>query len=268
MVNKVLTVKSRWEAVTVVATIAMWAMLGRIMNELSDFVMSDADVRSYNYFDYPDVNNLIVDNRTFNYFFTKRFIDLFISIPLLIILSPFLLAIYIAIRTTDNGAGLFRQKRIGLGGREFYCFKFRTMWVDAEDRLESVLSDDPEAAKEWAKDHKLKDDPRVTSLGKFLRKTSLDELPQLWNIIKGEMSLVGPRPIVKAEIEKYGRYYGAYASVPPGVTGLWQVNGRNDTAYQERVLLDAEYATSQNIWFDLKILALTLPAVLLSRGAY
>ena len=243
-------------------------MLGRIMNELTDFTLSDADFRQYNHFDYPEINNLIVDNRTFNYFFAKRLLDLAVAVPLLILLSPVLLVIYGAIVLTDRGEGIFRQKRVGLGGREFYCFKFRTMWTDAEKRLNSVLDKDPEAAKEWAENHKLKKDPRVTKLGKLLRKTSLDELPQLWNIIKGEMSLVGPRPIVKDEIKKYGRYYGAYASVPPGVTGLWQVSGRNNTAYQDRVLMDAEYATSQNIWADVKILLQTLPAVITLRGAY
>lgn len=247
---------------------AVWAILGRKMNEISDFSLSDIDVRQYNSLDYPEVNNLIVDNRTFNYFFTKRLMDLCVAIPLLVILSPVLLVIYLAITLSDKGDGLYSQKRIGLGGREFRCFKFRTMWSDADARLGALLEANPHAAEEWERDHKLKNDPRVTGLGKVLRKTSLDELPQLWNIIKGEMSLVGPRPIVRDEIKKYGRYYGAYASVPPGVTGIWQVSGRNDTSYQDRVLMDAEYATSQNIWFDLKIIAKTFPAVLTSNGAY
>ena len=247
---------------------AAWAILGRKMNELTDFSSADIDVRQYNLSDYPGANNLIVDNRTFNYFFFKRLLDLSIAVPLFIILSPLFALLYGIIAISDKGPGLFRQRRVGLGGREFNCIKFRTMHPDAEVRLKALLATNAGAAQEWAANHKLKKDPRVTPIGKFLRKTSLDELPQLWNIIKGEMSLVGPRPIVRDEVVKYGSFYGAYASVPPGVTGLWQISGRNDTAYSERVKLDAKYATSQTIWLDLKILLKTLPAVLTLRGAY
>lgn len=142
------------------------------------------------------------------------------------------------------------------------------MLVDAPARLEALLARDPEAREEWARDQKLRNDPRITKLGAFLRKTSLDEVPQLFNIIRGEMSIVGPRPIVHAEIVRYEELFLYYCAAKPGVTGLWQVSGRNDVTYRERVLMDAEYAKSWNLWKDIKIILATLPAVLFSRGAY
>lgn len=198
----------------------------------------------------------------------KRALDLMIAVPLLVFTAPLWIAIAVAIRMTDGGAAMFRQTRIGLGGRTFTCFKFRSMVTDADARLQELLQNDPQAAAEWAADQKLRDDPRITLIGRFLRKTSLDELPQLINIIRGDMSVVGPRPVVRDEIVRYGRYFADYASVRPGVTGLWQVSGRNDMSYERRVRLDAIYARRQSALFDIKILLATIPAVLKGDGAY
>jgi lipopolysaccharide/colanic/teichoic acid biosynthesis glycosyltransferase len=142
------------------------------------------------------------------------------------------------------------------------------MAIDAEQRLAELLANDPVARAEWEKDHKLRNDPRVTRLGAFLRKTSLDELPQLFNVLRGEMSLVGPRPIVDAEIPKYGRRFVSYCAVKPGITGLWQVSGRNDTSYRSRVAMDCLYAKQRNVLMDGFIIAATVPAVLMRRGSY
>lgn len=198
----------------------------------------------------------------------KRTLDVVIAFIALIFLAPIMLVLAFLIRNRDGGPALFRQKRIGLDGKEFLCLKFRSMVTNAAEELDKVLKSDPEAAAEWARDQKLRNDPRITPVGRFIRKTSLDELPQLINILKGEMSIIGPRPIVQNEIEKYGVFFQDYASVKPGVTGLWQISGRNDTTYEERVQLDVDYAKKWSIWLDLKILFMTIPAVLFSKGAY
>ena len=199
----------------------------------------------------------------------KRVIDLSIALPALLFVSPMMIAMAIAIRAQDGGPALFRQSRVGRDGENFTCFKFRTMVMDADARLERLLASDPVAAAEWAKDQKLRNDPRILGvIGHFLRVTSLDELPQLLNIIRGDMSVVGPRPIVRSEIAKYDGYYRHYISVRPGVTGLWQVSGRNDVSYEKRVRLDAAYARCWCVGLDLWILWRTVPAVLFRRGAY
>ena len=198
----------------------------------------------------------------------KRAIDLALVVPLLIFVSPLMIAIAILVRMQDGGSVLFRQTRYGQGGRTFTCYKFRSMVVDAEDRLRRLLESDPAAAAEWQRNQKLRNDPRVTALGRFLRKSSLDELPQLFNIIKGDMSIVGPRPIIDCEVPKYGSYFRYYSAVRPGVTGLWQVSGRNLTTYSERVLLDADYVQRWSLALDLRIILRTIPAILLSKGAY
>lgn len=164
---------------------------------------------------------------------------------------------------------VFAHERVGLGGRRFRCFKFRTMHTDASERLDELLASDLVAREEWARDFKLRNDPRVTQLGAFLRRTSLDELPQLFNVLKGDMCLVGPRPIVEKELAMYGRYARYYLSIRPGMTGLWQVSGRNDTSYRRRVALDCAYVKSQCFLLDLRIILRTLPALLGRRcGAY
>ena len=191
-----------------------------------------------------------------------------VALLALVFLLPIMLVVALAVYAQDGGPILFAHRRIGLHGRTFPCLKFRSMAVDAEARLAAVLASDPAARAEWEKDHKLRNDPRVTPLGAFLRKTSLDELPQLFNVLRGEMSLVGPRPIVEAEVGKYGRRFEAYCAVKPGITGLWQVSGRNDTTYRTRVALDCVYARRRNLGLDAYIIAATVPAVLARRGSY
>ncbi len=167
----------------------------------------------------------------------------------------------------EGGSPIYRHLRIGRGGRVFNCYKFRTMHIGAEASLQNLLAQNPALREEWNEGFKLRNDPRVTKLGRFLRKTSLDELPQIWNILKGEMSWVGPRPITSAELPKYGPHLPAYLACLPGITGLWQINGRSDTTYQDRIRFDAEYAARQSLLLDLKILLLTIPRVLAARGS-
>lgn len=198
----------------------------------------------------------------------KRLLDILLSVFALVVLAPILVAIAVAIRLESRGGVLFGHLRIGQNGRSFRAWKFRTMVVNGEEVLEKYLAENPAARAEWARDHKLKNDPRVTRVGSFLRKTSLDELPQLWNVLASEMSLVGPRPIVEAEIPKYGNSYGLYTRVKGGVTGLWQVSGRNDISYDERVKLDSFYVRNWSVWLDLCILYRTIGTVLFRSGAY
>jgi exopolysaccharide production protein ExoY len=198
----------------------------------------------------------------------KRAMDLVLAIPLAIFLLPALIVLALIIRKDDKGPILFKQTRRGKDGKPFTCYKFRTMVVDAQERLERLLASDPELFKEWEETQKLKDDPRITRRGGLLRRTSLDELPQLWNIIRGDMSVVGPRPIIEDEVRRYGSDIEHYDSVRPGVIGLWQINGRNDTTYEERVALDVDYALRRSIFLDIYILVKSIPAILLKRGAY
>ncbi len=196
----------------------------------------------------------------------KAGLDFVIAALMLIFLSPLLLAIAASVRT-DGGPALYAQTRVGMGGRRFRCFKFRTMVVDAGRRLRELLDSDPAAAAEWARTQKLVSDPRVTAIGAYLRRTSLDELPQLLNVLRGEMSLVGPRPIVEDEIGRYSEGIASYYAVRPGMTGLWQVSGRSQTTYAYRVQLDVSYVKNWSLLRDLSILLRTVPAVLLRRGA-
>jgi len=189
-----------------------------------------------------------------------------VIVLLLLLLSPALLAIVIAIKA-DGGPVLYRQTRIGFGGRRFPCFKFRSMIVNSDQVLKEYLAHNPEAAAEWQRDVKLRHDPRITAVGNLLRKTSLDELPQLLNVLRGDMSLVGPRPIVPAEIERYGADIAYYYQVRPGITGLWQVSGRNDVDYPTRVRLDCWYVKNWTFWHDVAILFKTIPALISGRGA-
>ena len=186
----------------------------------------------------------------------------------LLFFLPLMILVALAIWCQDRGPVFFAHRRIGRDGRKFPCLKFRSMAIDAQERLQELLANDPQARAEWERDHKLRNDPRVTKLGAFLRKSSLDELPQLINVIRGEMDLVGPRPIVDGEICKYGRRFNHYCSVNPGITGLWQVSGRNDTSYRSRVAMDCVYARSKSIGLDLKVMVATVPAVLLRKGSY
>ena len=195
-------------------------------------------------------------------------LDLVITTVGIILILPILIAIAIFIRLDSKGPIVYGQRRIGKGGREFTAWKFRTMVKGADAALMRYLDGDPERRREWELYFKLKDDPRVTRVGKYLRKTSLDELPQLWNVLRGEMSLVGPRPIVKAEVPRYGGDYALYTRVLGGLTGMWQVSGRNNTTYEARVNLDTFYVRNWSVWLDLCILFQTVGAVLFRRGAY
>jgi UDP-galactose-lipid carrier transferase len=186
---------------------------------------------------------------------------------LLVVLFAPLLAVLAVLVRADGGAALYRHQRIGAGGRMFSCIKFRTMIVDADRQLRRVLENDQRAAAEWEVDQKLSGDPRITRIGLFLRRSSLDELPQLFNVLRGEMSLVGPRPIVPAEAARYGADIRYYYEAKPGLTGLWQVSGRNDTGYKLRVKLDVWYVRNWTLWHDIAILFKTIPAVFLQRGA-
>ncbi|HEX4193104.1 MAG TPA: sugar transferase [Stellaceae bacterium] len=197
-----------------------------------------------------------------------RALDIVIALVALIFVLPLMGVVALAIFLQDRGPIVFAHRRIGRGGKSFYCYKFRSMAVDAEVRLAELLARDPVARAEWARDHKLRDDPRVTPLGAFLRRSSLDELPQLINVLQGSMSLVGPRPIVDAEIERYGRRFSHYCAVKPGITGLWQVSGRNDVSYRTRVALDCIYARSYSPRLYLWIVIVTIPAVLSRKGSY
>ena len=184
-----------------------------------------------------------------------------------LLISPLILLIVLAIRLDSPGAAIYAHRRLGADDRHFPCLKFRTMYTDAERFLDEYLQNNPRLRAEWEKDQKLRDDPRITRVGRLLRKTSLDELPQLWNVLRGEMSLVGPRPIVDAEVPKYGEVYRLYKRIRPGMSGYWQVGGRSDTTYDERVAMDTYYVRDWSIWLDLVILARTVSTVLLGRGA-
>ncbi len=198
----------------------------------------------------------------------KRLFDLTLSLLGMVVVLPAGFVIALLIYLDSPGPVLFAHRRVGQHGREFPCYKFRSMVPDAQRVLRKYLAEHPEAREEWERDFKLKDDPRVTRIGAILRKTSLDELPQLLNVIKGEMSLVGPRPIVRAEIEKYGDYFYDFCLVPPGITGIWQVNGRSDTTYEERVRMDSWYVHNWSVWIDMVYLLKTIGVVLKRKGAY
>ncbi|WP_338064767.1 exopolysaccharide biosynthesis polyprenyl glycosylphosphotransferase [Thermus parvatiensis] len=198
----------------------------------------------------------------------KRIIDVGLSLIGGLLLLPFLALIAILIKLDSPGPVLYGHTRIGQNGRRFKAWKFRSMVKDADKVLKEYLEKHPELREEWERDQKLRSDPRVTRIGRILRQTSLDELPQLWNVLRGEMSLVGPRPIVQDEVIKYGEKFALYIKVKPGMTGLWQVSGRNDTTYQERVNLDIYYIRNWSLWLDLYILARTVWVVLTRKGAY
>lgn len=198
---------------------------------------------------------------------TTRCIDVAGAVLLLVFLMPVMIMVAVAIRIFDPGPALYRQARIGRDGSEFDCLKFRSMRCDSAEVLSILLDTDAKAAAEWELNQKLAEDPRITPLGAFLRATSLDELPQLFNVIRGDMSLVGPRPIVRDEVARYGRFIVHYHATKPGLTGLWQVTGRSGTTYRRRVATDRYYACSRSVGMDLRILAATVPAVLFRRGA-
>lgn len=205
---------------------------------------------------------------SFRYRVVKPLLDLtlvFLSLPLVLPLSLLVAAL---VRLTSSGPVLYRHRRIGQFEEPIYVWKFRTMYQNGGHILEEHLSNNPEAREEWANSQKLRDDPRVTPVGRLLRKTSLDEIPQLINILAGDMSLVGPRPIVDDEREKYGDHFRHYTYAVPGITGLWQVSGRSDVDYNQRVLMDVEYVDRWTLWMEIKIILKTFRVLLHGRGAY
>ncbi|MBL8536020.1 MAG: sugar transferase [Hyphomonadaceae bacterium] len=197
----------------------------------------------------------------------KRAFDVVVAALALVFLSPALLLIAAIIKLTDGGPVFFSHTRLGRHGQRFACVKFRTMAVDSAERLEAHLSADPDAAAEWEATQKLRDDPRITKFGALLRKSSFDELPQLFNVLRGEMSLIGPRPITRDELNRYGRDRRFYLLVRPGMTGLWQVSGRSSTSYERRVAFDREYLEDWSWLGELWILLMTIPAVLRTEDA-
>lgn len=197
----------------------------------------------------------------------KRIFDVVISAIAILALMPIMLVVAVLIKLQDGGKALYWQPRYGLNGETFNCFKLRSMVPNAKQELEALLARDPDARAEWNATQKLTNDPRITRIGHFVRKTSIDELPQLFNVLRGDMSLVGPRPIVENEIAKYGEDFVHYCTVRPGLTGLWQIKGRSDTSYPERVAMDVEYVQTRSFWGDIAIAFMTVPAVLMSKGA-
>lgn len=190
----------------------------------------------------------------------KRITDCCLSLILLPAALIFALPIALLI-ALQGGRPIYRHLRVGRSGQPFYCYKFRTMVVDADEKLQALLRDNPNSRREWFEQFKLKDDPRVTRLGSFLRKSCLDEIPQIWNVIRGDMSWVGPRPVIPDELVKYGPCLSAYLACRPGITGLWQVNRHSDTSYAERIQYDVQYLENWSTFLDLKILLMTIPRI-------
>lgn len=198
----------------------------------------------------------------------KRAIDIVLALFAIILLFPLLIVCFAAVAVTSPGPVLFRHRRVGFNGKSFDCLKFRTMVIDAPERLRQLLDSDSAAAAEWASSYKLRYDPRITPIGNLLRKSSLDELPQLFNVLKGEMSIIGPRPVTEEELIRYSRAVKAYKACRPGITGLWQVSGRSTTTYSKRVACDTFYARHWSMALDAKILIITIPSLFLTDSAY
>ena len=211
---------------------------------------------------------LTIENEKSDFFYraVKRLFDLVASFTALVLLSPVFLILIIAIKLDSKGKVFYKHKRIGKNGQYIYLYKFRSMYSDSKERLEELLKD-PKVKKEWEKNFKLENDPRITKVGKFLRKTSLDELPQLLNIFLGDMSIVGPRPVIDGEIDKYGENKDKFLSVKPGLTGWWACNGRSCTSYEERMELELYYVDHRSISLDIKTMFKTAIAVLKGKGA-
>lgn len=198
----------------------------------------------------------------------KRIIDLaiaFIALPFVLVLT---LIFALLIKIDSRGPVFYGHERVGKNRKKIKCWKFRSMYADSQERLRHILETDPKMAEEWERNRKFTDDPRVTKIGKFLRKTSLDEIPQIWNIIKGDMSFVGPRPVTNEELEKYSDAADYVLSVTPGLSGMWQTSGRSDTGYEERISLDSYYIQNWSIWLDIWIIVKTIWIVLVGKGAY
>lgn len=211
-----------------------------------------------------NVSQTLDNKNLYNQYF-KRCFDFLFAIALLPVLVPVIAILYVLTRM-QGGAGFFAHERIGQDGQRFKCLKIRTMVPDAEARLAVYLSENPDAKEEWDRTQKLTDDPRVTAVGRFLRRTSLDELPQLWNVLRGEMSFVGPRPVTEPELDRYGLHKRAYLSLKPGITGVWQVEGRSNGCYDERLRMDQSYMNSIGLLYDLRLIMRTALVVVSPTG--
>jgi exopolysaccharide production protein ExoY len=198
----------------------------------------------------------------------KRIFDVIVASITLFVFLPLFVFVILLLKLTDPGPVIFCHVRVGQGGRRFACLKFRSMVADSDKVLKSLLESDPVARMEWERSQKLTNDPRITTVGKFLRQSSLDELPQLINVIRGDMSLVGPRPVVPTEVGRYGDKLGLYLQARPGITGIWQVSGRNDCGYDQRIEMDANYVRNWRLSADIVILTRTLGAVIARKGSY
>lgn len=199
----------------------------------------------------------------------KRVFDIAFSLLVMIIGFPVFFLVALIVGLTSRGNLIYSHLRVGRGGVLFKCYKFRTMYKDADVRLKAILAACPNKQKEWKEKYKLKNDPRITPIGNFLRKTSLDELPQFWNVLKGDLSIVGPRPVVEEEIHQYfGEKAQKILSIRPGLTGLWQIYGRSNTSYDKRIKLDEEYVDHQSLPLDIKLILKTIPVMICRRGAY
>lgn len=218
----------------------------------------------------PTINFSFGSDFKIRHFPVKRTFDLLFSLFVFILFSPLFAIIALLIFCSSPGKIIYSHQRMGRGGKPFRCYKFRTMYSNADEQLKEILETDPERKQEWEKTYKLKNDPRVTKIGTFLRKTSLDELPQFWNVLKGDLSVVGPRPVVQEEIDKYFGYHAVkILSIRPGLTGLWQVSGRsNIDCYNTRIALDVHYVNNCSLLLDLKLIGKTLPVMFFSKGAY
>jgi Undecaprenyl-phosphate galactose phosphotransferase WbaP len=233
---------------------------------LNDFAFAADSAGSYRRAGFR--RSLSLPSTLFRYRVVKRILDIVLIILSIPVLVPALFLVGLVVKLTSRGPAFFSHRRICRDGAFFSMWKFRTMCVDSSDVLEQYLAKHPKARSEWARSHKLRHDPRITPVGLFLRRFSLDELPQAWNVLRGQMSLVGPRPIVAAEVEKYADSFEYYCRVKPGVTGLWQVSGRSELTYDERVALDRRYVTRWSLFADLKILLRTFKSVVNRDGAY
>ncbi len=199
----------------------------------------------------------------------KRAFDIAFSISVLFLSSPLLVMIILLIKASSKGPIFYASKRLGKNQKEISCYKFRSMCVNADEKLQEVLAKDENLKTEWEKFRKLKNDPRITLIGKFLRKTSLDEFPQFWNVVIGDLSIVGPRPAFAEEVEKfYGKKAGKILSVRPGLTGIWQTSGRNLLTFEERVVLEEKYVEEHTFVFDLKLIFKTVPLMIFPKGAF
>jgi exopolysaccharide production protein ExoY len=210
----------------------------------------------------------VTDTRQTAKLATQRAADLVVAVLAIVAVGPLMIVLALLVWVWDGGPAFYGHVRVGRMGQVFRCWKFRSMVVDADKILATYLAANPEARTEWEASQKLRRDPRITALGRFLRASSLDELPQLWNVLIGEMSIVGPRPIVIAEIARYKSNFCDYCACRPGITGLWQISGRSDVSYDRRIALDMQYSKSRSLLLDIQILAATIPAVLGRRGSY